>query len=95
MVINLKKTIIITLVICLIILTFILGASFYFKDEKAMFVGDFIFKESVGRSDCGDINELEESIEKIKKYDDDITLYPGHGEKTTLKYEKENNEFLQ
>lgn len=73
------------------------SVSFYFKDEKAMFVGDFIFKESVGRSDLpgGDINELEESIEKIKKYDDDITLYPGHGEKTTLKYEKENNEFLQ
>ena len=33
MVINLKKTIIITLVICLIILTFILGTSFYFKDD--------------------------------------------------------------
>lgn len=73
------------------------SVSFYFKDEKAMFVGDFIFKESVGRSDLpgGDINELKESLEKIKKYDDDITLYPGHGEKTTLKYEKENNEFLQ
>ena len=73
------------------------SVSFYFKDGKAMFVGDFIFKESVGRSDLpgGDINELKESLEKIKKYDDDITLYPGHGEKTTLKYEKENNEFLQ
>lgn len=73
------------------------SVSFYFKDEKAMFVGDFIFKESVGRSDLpgGDINELKESLEKIKKYDDDITLYPGHGEKTTLKYEMENNEFLQ
>ena len=73
------------------------SVSFYFKDEKAMFVGDFIFKESVGRSDLpgGDINELKERLEKIKKYDDDITLYPGHGEKTTLKYEKENNEFLQ
>ena len=73
------------------------SVSFYFKDQKAMFVGDFIFKESVGRYDLpgGDINDLKESLEKIKNYDDDITLYPGHGEKTTLKYEKENNEFLQ
>lgn len=73
------------------------SVSFYFKNEKAMFVGDFIFKESVGRYDLpgGDINELKESLEKLKKYDDDITLYPGHGEKTTLKYEKENNEYLQ
>ena len=73
------------------------SVSFYFKDQKAMFVGDFIFKESVGRYDLpgGDINDLKESLEKIKNYDDDITLYPGHGEKTTLKYEKENNEFFQ
>ena len=73
------------------------SVSFYFKEEKAMFVGDFIFKESVGRYDLpgGDIKELKESLEKLKSYDDNIVLYPGHGEKTTLKYEKENNEFLQ
>ena len=34
------------------------------------------------------------SIEKIKKYDDDIVIYPGHGEKSTLGYEKTNNEYF-
>ena len=34
------------------------------------------------------------SIEKIKKYPDDTTIYPWHGEPTTLGYEKENNKYL-
>lgn len=73
------------------------SVSFYFREEKVMFVGDFIFKESVGRYDLpgGDLNDLKKSIEKLKNYEDDTILYPGHGEKTTLKYEKENNEFLK
>lgn len=73
------------------------SVSFYFREEKVMFVGDFIFKESVGRYDLpgGDLNDLKKSIEKLKNYEDDTILYPGHGEKTTIKYEKENNEFLK
>ncbi len=73
------------------------SVSFYFREEKVMFVGDFIFKESVGRYDLpgGDLNDLKKSIEKLKNYEDDTILYPGHGEKTTLKYEKENNKFLK
>ena len=30
----------------------------------------------------------------IKKYSDDITIFPGHGEDSTLGYEKKNNIFL-
>ena len=61
-----------------------------------MFTGDFLFKETVGRTDLeyGNLNEMKESIKKIKKYDNDIVIYPGHGEKTTLGYEKENNEYF-
>lgn len=70
--------------------------TFYFYDEKIMFTGDFLFKETVGRTDLeyGNLNEMKESIKKIKKYDNDIVIYPGHGEKTTLGYEKENNEYF-
>lgn len=73
------------------------SVSFYFKDEKIMFVGDFVFKEGIGRYDLpgGDFDELKASLSKLKKYDDDITLYSGHGEVTTLKYEKENNTYLK
>ena len=58
-----------------------------------MFTGDFLFKGSVGRTDLeyGNYNEMISSIELIKKYKDNIIIYPGHGEETTLKNEKENN----
>ena len=73
------------------------STSFYFEDEKIMFVGDFIFKETIGRTDLetGNMDEMIESIKMIKNYDDDIILYPGHGEKTTLGYEKLNNIYLK
>ena len=62
-----------------------------------MFVGDFIFKESIGRTDLpgGDNIDMKKSLEKILTYDDNIKLYPGHDDETTLKYEKENNPFLK
>lgn len=64
----------------------------YFKEENIMFVGDFIFYHTVGRTDLptGDYNQMKKSIEKIKNYDN-IDIYPGHGRTTTLKEEKENN----
>lgn len=73
------------------------AVTYYFKDDKVMFVGDFIFKDSIGRCDLagGDEKAMKKSIEKIKKYDDDITLYPGHGYETTLGYEKENNVYFE
>jgi len=72
------------------------SVTFYFKEEKTMFTGDFIFRDTIGRTDLptGDIEVMEKSIEKIRKYDKDITLYPGHGDKTTLDYEINNNYFF-
>ena len=62
-----------------------------------MFDGDFIFKESIGRTDLpgGSDADMKESINKILTYSEDIKLYPGHNEETTLKYEKENNPYLK
>lgn len=67
--------------------------TYYFYNNNVMFTGDFIFKDSIGRVDLEYANpkEMKESIEKIKDYNDDIVIYPGHGEDTTLGYEKENN----
>ena len=36
-----------------------------------------------------------DSINKIKLYDDEIKIYPGHGDLTTLKHEKNHNEYLK
>lgn len=59
---------------------------YYFKDDKVMFVGDFIFLNSIGRTDLlsGSAKEMIKSLELIKNYPDDIVLYPGHGDFTTL-----------
>ena len=67
--------------------------SYYFKDDKVMFTGDFLFEGTIGRCDFeeSDYSEMLSSIIKIKKYDNDIIIYPGHGSKTTLGIEKENN----
>ena len=73
------------------------SVTFYFPEDEVMFVGDFIFKESIGRVDLpgGNNNEMNMSIAKILEYDDEIILYPGHNEDTTLGYEKENNPYLK
>ena len=72
------------------------SVTFYFPKEKIMFTGDFLCKETIGRADLptGDNNKMYDSLKKIKKYSDDITIFPGHGEDSTLGYEKKNNIFL-
>ena len=72
------------------------SVTYYFKDENIMFVGDFIFKESIGRTDLptGNMFEMEESLSKIRKYPSKTIIYPGHGESTTLLSEIRNNPFF-
>ena len=43
-----------------------------------MFIGDFIFKESIGRTDFpgGTDKDMKDSINKIKEYQDDIRIIP-------------------
>jgi len=70
--------------------------SFYFKEDRIMFVGDFIFLQSIGRCDLegGSFIKMKESIDKLTKIKENITLFPGHGLKTTLDYEKRCNSFF-
>ena len=71
--------------------------SFYFQKEKIIFTGDFLFYNTIGRYDFpeSNIEEMKKSIEKIKKYADNITIYPGHGPKTKLGIKKKNHPYLQ
>jgi glyoxylase-like metal-dependent hydrolase (beta-lactamase superfamily II) len=72
------------------------SVSFYFKKQNIMFTGDFLFKESIGRTDLGgNESDMKESINLIKKYDKNIIIYPGHGDSTTLNYELNNNFYLK
>ena len=62
------------------------SVTIYFKEDKIMFTGDFIFKGAIGRTDLEGGNDIDmiNSLNKIDKYDKDIIIYPGHGDKTTL-----------
>lgn len=73
------------------------SVTFYFEEEQVMFIGDFIFKNGIGRTDLpgGDSKEMEQSIEKIKQYDGDIRIYPGHDEESILLDEFRKNPFLK
>ena len=69
--------------------------SYYFYKENIMFTGDFIFAGSIGRTDLGgNSNDMKNSINKIKKYSDNIKIYPGHGDTTSLIDEKANNVYF-
>lgn len=63
---------------------------FYFPEEKVIFTGDTLFKDGVGRWDFSYSNkkDLDNSLRKIFKLPEEITVYPGHGEKTILRREK-------
>ncbi len=73
------------------------SVTIYFKEDKCMFSGDFIFKNDIGRCDLagGSDADMLKSIDKIKKYDKDIPIYPGHGIHTTLGYEINNNPYFK
>ncbi len=76
------------------------GSSILFykrKDGKnAIFTGDTIFNCSVGRTDgySGSGSAQRESLKKISELKGDYILYCGHGEHTTLEYEKRFNPYL-
>lgn len=70
---------------------------YYFEDDKILISGDTLFQESVGRTDLptGSMSKLVRSVrERLMILPEDVKVYPGHGETTTIGYEKENNPFI-
>ncbi len=69
----------------------------YFPAAGICFTGDVLFKESIGRTDLwgGNPDTLIASIkEKLLTLPDETIIYPGHGEESTIGYEKKHNPFL-
>lgn len=70
---------------------------YYFEDDKILISGDTLFQESVGRTDLptGSMSTLVRSVkEKLMPLPEDVRVYPGHGEATTIRYEKQYNPFI-
>lgn len=71
---------------------------FYSQAQQFLIGGDVLFRESIGRTDLpgGNHDTLLKSIrEKLFVLPDDVVVFPGHGIKTSIGYEKRNNPFLQ
>ena len=65
-----------------------------FLIEDKLFTGDMLFFQTVGRCDLptGSISSLQSSVkEKLFTLDDNTEVYPGHGRKTSIGYEKKFN----
>lgn len=70
---------------------------FHFKKDKLLFSGDVLFQQSIGRTDLptGDYDLLAQSIrKKLYVLDDETQVFPGHGPKTSIGFEKRNNPFI-
>ena len=64
--------------------------------QDSIFAGDTVFLENVGRCDLygGSFDTMKVSLKKLAALPGDYTVYPGHGEFTTLQHERENNPYF-
>ncbi len=65
--------------------------------DGSLFSGDTLFECSIGRTDFpgGSFAQIQQSIQnKIYTLNPSTVVYPGHGNPTTVEYEKNNNPFV-
>jgi glyoxylase-like metal-dependent hydrolase (beta-lactamase superfamily II) len=70
---------------------------FHVPSLRSAFCGDVIFAGGIGRTDLpgGDDEQLQRSLrERVLTLPDETVLYPGHGESTTVRDERDGNPFL-
>lgn len=73
------------------------GCCYLFPYQNAVFAGDTLFAQSVGRTDFpkGSAAQLIRAIEeKLLVLPDDVTVYTGHNEITTIGTERMYNPYL-
>ena len=67
-------------------------------EDPVVFVGDVLFNDSIGRTDLpgGSYEVLRASIfDKLFTLNPDTLVLTGHGDCTTIGFEKENNQYLK
>ena len=71
--------------------------AFYEPQAKALFTGDTLFRESIGRTDLpgGDYSWIMRSIlDSLLPLGEEVHVYPGHGPETTIGHETLYNPFI-
>jgi hydroxyacylglutathione hydrolase len=70
----------------------------WIPQERKLVAGDTLFRDSIGRTDLpgGDGEKILSSIQTyLLRLPDEVVVFPGHGESTTIGREKQHNPFLQ
>jgi hydroxyacylglutathione hydrolase len=73
------------------------SVTFYNPEQQFAVAGDVLFRESIGRTDLpgGNFDTLIQSIRTVLfAWPDDVTVYSGHGDPTTIGHERKHNPFL-
>ena len=72
------------------------AGSVMFIIEDALFSGDTLFYESVGRTDLysGSFSQLKQSLKVLNELPAEMPVYPGHEYGTTIGHELQFNPFL-
>lgn len=72
------------------------GSSCYLA-EDALFTGDTLMRGTMGRTDfqTGNPMEMQKSLARLRDLPGDYRVYPGHGEESTMEYERVYNPFLR
>lgn len=66
--------------------------------DKKLISGDTLFYYSIGRTDLpgGSYEQIIDSVKMLVSIlDEDVKVYPGHGDFTSIKAEKANNPFIK
>ncbi|MDR0862003.1 MAG: MBL fold metallo-hydrolase [Oscillospiraceae bacterium] len=66
-------------------------------DERALFTGDTLFRDSCGRTDSilGSMEQLVASLKRLSELPGDWEVYPGHAESSTLEHERRFNYYVR
>jgi len=61
-----------------------------------LFTGDTLFNFSIGRTDLptGDMAAMRKTLSMLKSLEKNYTIYAGHGDNSTLDFEKKRNPYL-
>lgn len=72
------------------------SVAYYCEAEKVAFTGDTLFQGTIGRTDIagGSMFLIIQSLRKLCQLSDDVRIYPGHGQSTTIGNEVSANPYL-